>query len=458
MYMQLKPFWAVGVAGIIAFGCCATSAVAQRQADGTERSHASAGHEESSDEGTPVLGVVVAGHNDREGAEVVRVWPGSPAAKAGLQAGDQILKVGDQTIRSPESLRSAVLQHTPGEHISIEFTREDQSQSLDVELSGADGMFGWIRRGRIPETSEASGWLGVQVTPEKSPATHGVRVTRVLTGSPADMAGIENGDTILRIGDTPVEDAADLRKSIANTRPEESVKIAVQRGDQQKTLDVQLGTFARWHGDVAILTEPEARELLNELIAAPFALAEELLPDESPARQRLGKVVNLPQVGVCEVNATKGNQVNGTVLLREENDGLHLTGEINGLKAGKHGFHIHEFGDLRDTTGKAAGGHFNPRSQKHGGPEDKVHHAGDLGNIEAGEDGVAHVDIKAPWLKLHFVIGRSIVVHEGEDDLKSQPSGDAGKRAGVGIIGIANPAEPDSSSGTETAQSNSRRN
>jgi Cu-Zn family superoxide dismutase len=80
-------------------------------------------------------------------------------------------------------------------------------------------------------------------------------------------------------------------------------------------------------------------------------------------------------------------------------------------------------------------------------PDDAEHHAGDLGNIRANQDGVAKVDIQAPWLKLHYVIGRSIVVHQGEDDLESQPSGDAGARVAAGVVGIA-----ESDSGTEVTR------
>jgi Cu-Zn family superoxide dismutase len=111
--------------------------------------------------------------------------------------------------------------------------------------------------------------------------------------------------------------------------------------------------------------------------------------------------------------------------------------EVGGLTPGKHGFHIHEFGDVSSPDGASAGGHYNPDGHMHGGPDSQERHAGDFGNIEANQEGVATVNIDAKDLKLHFVIGRSFVVHAKADDLKSQPSGDAGGRVAVGVIGIA---------------------
>jgi len=144
-----------------------------------------------------------------------------------------------------------------------------------------------------------------------------------------------------------------------------------------------------------------------------------------------------PQVGVCVLESMEGYEVEGTLLLTQKEGYVHVTGEVSGLTPGKHGFHIHEFGDLRDPKGLSAGGHYNPTGDPHGGPHSERRHAGDLGNIVANDEGVAKVDTKANGLKLHFALGRSIVVHAEADDLTSQPTGAAGPRAGVGVIGIA---------------------
>lgn len=146
---------------------------------------------------------------------------------------------------------------------------------------------------------------------------------------------------------------------------------------------------------------------------------------------------DIPKEAVAKLIPTIGNTVNGIIVLTQKGEDVHVTGEVWNLSPGEHGFHIHEYGDLRAGDGTSAGGHYNPDGHPHAGPDAEKHHAGDLGNITAGRDGRAKVDKTAKGLKLHFVIGRSIVVHAGRDDLQSQPSGDAGPRVALGVIGFA---------------------
>lgn len=138
------------------------------------------------------------------------------------------------------------------------------------------------------------------------------------------------------------------------------------------------------------------------------------------------------------------DKVLGVVYFEEMGDVVHVTGHFKGLEPNStHGFHIHQYGDATKDDGTSAGGHFNPHDKPHAGPDAEAHHAGDLGNITADENGEVKLDIKAEWLQIdkgpHAVLGRSVVVHAGADDLKSQPSGAAGPRIGVGIVGWANP-------------------
>ncbi|MGE3182913.1 MAG: superoxide dismutase family protein [Phycisphaerae bacterium] len=130
----------------------------------------------------------------------------------------------------------------------------------------------------------------------------------------------------------------------------------------------------------------------------------------------------------------------GTIHFEQTASGLKITGEVRGLKPGKHGFHVHEFGDLSDQAkGESAGSHYNPTHEQHGDTDDTKRHAGDFGNIEANQNGVAMIQYTDPVAALngpHSILGRAVVVHVDEDKF-TQPTGDAGARAAFGVVGVA---------------------
>jgi Cu-Zn family superoxide dismutase len=144
---------------------------------------------------------------------------------------------------------------------------------------------------------------------------------------------------------------------------------------------------------------------------------------------------------VAVVHATEGNDVSGTVTFENTEDGVRVKGQLQGLSSGKHGFHIHQYGDCSASDGTSAGGHYNPTGNNHGSPTQDNRHMGDMGNLTVSEDGMATIDYVDPKITLsgsNSIIGHGVIVHGGEDDFKSQPSGAAGPRVGCGVIGIAN--------------------
>lgn len=144
--------------------------------------------------------------------------------------------------------------------------------------------------------------------------------------------------------------------------------------------------------------------------------------------------------GVARIKATAADSsLSGTVEFTDTEKGLKVSARLNNVPPGKHGFHIHQFGDCGDM-GKNAGSHYNPMDTPHGhilkDPMKKAH-IGDMGNIEADESGNASLDMTIPGASLtagkYTVGGRAVIVHENADDF-GQPVGNAGGRIACGEI------------------------
>ncbi|RSH78335.1 Superoxide dismutase [Cu-Zn] [Apiotrichum porosum] len=152
---------------------------------------------------------------------------------------------------------------------------------------------------------------------------------------------------------------------------------------------------------------------------------------------------------VKAIAVLKGDSsVAGVITFTQEQEGgpVTVSGKIENLDANaQRGFHIHELGDNSNGC-TSAGGHFNPHGQNHGGPTASVRHVGDLGNVSTDASGTATISISDKEISLigpYSIVGRSVVVHAGEDDLglgghaDSLKTGNAGGRAACGVIGIA---------------------
>ena len=149
-----------------------------------------------------------------------------------------------------------------------------------------------------------------------------------------------------------------------------------------------------------------------------------------------------PTKAIAVLSSASGSNVAGTVTFTPSGDGVKVVADITGLTPGKHGFHIHEFGDCSAKDATSAGAHYNPTSHQHAAPDAAERHVGDLGNLEADASGKAHLENTDKMLKLsgdNSIVGYAVIVHEKEDDLKTQPTGNAGGRVACGVIGVAKP-------------------
>jgi Cu-Zn family superoxide dismutase len=140
------------------------------------------------------------------------------------------------------------------------------------------------------------------------------------------------------------------------------------------------------------------------------------------------------------LSPASGSQVQGRLTFTQVGpERVRVTGNITGHQGGPKGFHVHEKGDCSAPDAMSAGGHFNPAKRQHASSP-TTGHAGDMGNLTFDSAGSARVDTVLDGLSVsrdapNGIIGRAVIVHMQTDDLKTDPTGNAGARAACGVIG-----------------------
>eukprot|EP00172_Hildenbrandia_rubra_P003138 Plantae.Rhodophyta-Hildenbrandia_rubra.ctg46589.p1 GENE.Plantae.Rhodophyta-Hildenbrandia_rubra.ctg46589~~Plantae.Rhodophyta-Hildenbrandia_rubra.ctg46589.p1 ORF type:complete len:215 (-),score=23.00 Plantae.Rhodophyta-Hildenbrandia_rubra.ctg46589:106-750(-) len=151
--------------------------------------------------------------------------------------------------------------------------------------------------------------------------------------------------------------------------------------------------------------------------------------------------LSLPQL-TCFLSPIGGSGVTGKIDFRSNARCLtDINGTIEELpnRNGKHGWHVHQFGDISDTAGgSAVGGHYNPANLTHGIPgESRVIHRGDLGNLYVDRRGVSRINIKnlkGSYRLTKDILGRGLIIHALVDQ-GTQPTGDSGPRLAQCVLG-----------------------
>ncbi|KAB8300384.1 hypothetical protein EYC80_000566 [Monilinia laxa] len=214
----------------------------------------------------------------------------------------------------------------------------------------------------------------------------------------------------------------------------------------------------RFHPSFSVILRRTANNNSNNTSAAVFSSPHPPSPTQDNNIKTISKPSPKPSnhqfqsqfVKMVKAVATvRGDsKVSGTITFEQANESSPTTvsWNISGNDPNaERGFHIHQFGD--NTNGcTSAGPHFNPHGQTHGAPTDEVRHVGDLGNFQTDAQGNATGSKEDSQIKLigpFSVIGRTVVIHSGTDDLgkgeneESKKTGNAGTRPACGVIGVA---------------------
>lgn len=168
-------------------------------------------------------------------------------------------------------------------------------------------------------------------------------------------------------------------------------------------------------------------------------------PSSAPAETPADTGMTAASTTVTLQGAQEDADFAGTLTITPNGStGVSIVADVAGVdKDGKHGIHVHENGMCEHHPAgdsakpfSTAGGHYNPAGVEHACPPTDPRHAGDLGNIEV-TGGKGHLELTVTNLSLDQVTGKAIILHTGEDDCKTQPTGNSGDRLACGVVGGA---------------------
>jgi serine protease Do len=186
------------------------------------------------------------GMKNDEGAIVAEPQAGSPASKAGIKAGDVIVKVNGDAIKDARMLARRVSSLAPGENAKLGVIRDGKEQQITL-------VIGDMPQGRRAEATgderepNAAPALGLALAPaDKASGTgeQGVVVTKVDPEGPAAERGFKVGDVILDVGGSKVGNPNEVRKAIADARSggKKTILMRIKSGDQTRFVAVPVGT------------------------------------------------------------------------------------------------------------------------------------------------------------------------------------------------------------------------
>lgn len=192
-----------------------------------------------------------------EGARIVEVDPGSPADEAGLHEGDMILAVdGEPVGEGHPDLAARILEHEPWDEVELRVRQDSEELELKVTLGGriTFGERFTIPPGEFPMPPEwprpPEGWplppdwewpdrrpfLGVRVRQLEE----GAEVLEVVPESPAERAGLREGDLILAVDGEDVTTETPLVNLIAAHEPGDTVALTIERHGREQEIEVRL--------------------------------------------------------------------------------------------------------------------------------------------------------------------------------------------------------------------------
>lgn len=198
-------------------------------------------------------------HKVEYGVLITDMADGGPAEIAGLKEGDVILFLDGQKMEMEKQFRDFLSEKKPGDIVKIEVLRNNRKRTFKVTLGdrsdfeAAAPSLPSVPRFRAPDVpkaltpaSPAEGFLGISVgdltdnQKERYDIDAGAYVEEITEGTPAEIAGLKEGDIVTAFDGKPVADGDDLYQKIRKSEPGKKVPIEILRRGERQTLNVTL--------------------------------------------------------------------------------------------------------------------------------------------------------------------------------------------------------------------------
>ena len=188
----------------------------------------------------PMLGVRM---NDSNGQVTVdKVFPNSPAKRAGIEDGDVILKIDGIAAEQMSDVVDQVSSSSAGDVLEVQIMRDDKEQSFKVKLVSWEDLASGLGNEEEPklsqDTEKARPQLGVILDAEF--AGRGAKIYEVINGSIASMAGILSGDIVKSVDGTEIFDANEMASKIKSAPLGSKIKFSIQRGNQDQLVEAEI--------------------------------------------------------------------------------------------------------------------------------------------------------------------------------------------------------------------------
>jgi serine protease Do len=181
---------------------------------------------------------------------VASVEDNTPAAKAGFQVEDVIVRFNNQPITSEGVFRDMVARTAPGTTVPVVVRRDGKDVTLTVTV-GEPKDTPVAQRGGNSEEPSAQGKLGVSVADVtnadirkqfniKENVQRGAVIVEVAPGSPAAAAGLQPGDVLIRLNGKSIADAKELPEIVRGFKDGDTVTAVIRRGDQRVLAQIEM--------------------------------------------------------------------------------------------------------------------------------------------------------------------------------------------------------------------------